>query len=244
MAQTDLDLILQQTVQARATEEPIEGGGRVDVFSWLNRVGGLVAPWWSKTRDRQLRSFWKQNDALSSAVYTLQEKITSVPFHVEPVDPSVRSHIRQAEEYERNLWDMTGFGAGWVQGVKPLIEDLFGQDNGAFFEVIAEGPKDKPIKGAALGLAHMDARCCVRTRSPEFPVYYYDPVDGSRYKFHHTRVIQAAQMPSPDVWMNGVGYCAVSRSINAAQNLYDIATYKMEKLGSPRNASSSSPRRA
>jgi hypothetical protein len=179
----------------------------------------------------QLRNFWKQNDALSSAVYTLQSKLLSIPFHVEPRDFDVRSHVAQADLYTKNLYEMTGFGKGWFTGFAPALEDLFGQDNGLMVEVIGEGPKDGPIVGSALGIAPLDSARCTRTRNPLWPVYYTD-LYGDRFKLHYTRVIMVEQMPSSIVEYNGVGYCAVSRAINAAQNLYDIATYKMEKLGS------------
>lgn len=235
MPDDELALLTDQTVQARATQEMQEGGpfaGVAEVFAWLAHAGGTVAPWWSRVRDKQLSMVWRQSDALSSAMDTLQNKLTSIPFKVEPVDPSCRAHIKQAEEYEQNLWDMTDFGVGWTAGIKPAIEDLFGQDNGLFIEVIGEGQKDKPLVGSALGIAPLDAEQCVRTTNPEFPVVYYDPLSGSRFKLHHTRVMSAAQMPSARSRMNRVGFCAVSRCIQAAQNLMDIATFKMEKLGS------------
>ena len=351
--------ILKQTAQSQKKQPPTEGGapgGLVDVYAWLNRAGALLAPWWSRARDKQLRYFWKQNDALASAMYTLNSKILSIPFHVEPRDISIRAHLKQAGEFEHNLWEMTGFGAGWIQGIAPILEDLFGQDNGMFIELIGEGPKDGPIVGPVLGVAHLDAaQClgrdsrvlladgttvpiyrmvrdkhpgpimslgesgqleskpvtgwhevglgerhwlrigveysrhvfgrseglwvtddheiltpagwtpagrlsvgdmiatsfrepsgihfaeiieisegdnggqiqsfcldvkdnhnfvadgmivhnCIRTRSPEYPVIYYD-LNGDRYKFHHTRIAYASQMPSSRADMNGVGFC-------------------------------------
>lgn len=156
--------ILKQTAQSQKKQPPTEGGapgGLVDVYAWLNRAGALLAPWWSRARDKQLRYFWKQNDALASAMYTLNSKILSIPFHVEPRDISIRAHLKQAGEFEHNLWEMTGFGAGWIQGIAPILEDLFGQDNGMFIELIGEGPKDGPIVGPVLGVAHLDAAQCL-----------------------------------------------------------------------------------
>ena len=70
-----------------------------------------------------------------------------------------------------------------------------------------------------------------RTGDPEFPVIYQD-ISGRRYRMHYTRVMHASQMTSPIAEMYGVGFCAVSRCINVAQNLLDILTFKQEKLGS------------
>lgn len=210
----------------------MQEGGAVDVFAWLSQAGALLPTWWSRARDRSLRQFWKNCDALASAMYAMQTKVSSIAFHIEPRDASVQAHMRQADEYQRNLEDMTDFGRGWIMGIPRALEDLFGQDNGAFFEVIGEGRKDGPVVGPALGIAPLDAAGCVRTNSPEYPVVYYDPQSGGRFKLHYSRVAYASQMPSADVRMNGVGYCALSRCAQAAQNLTDMAQFKMEALGS------------
>lgn len=104
-------------------------------------------------------------------------------------------------------------------------------DNGGFFEIIGEGDKTGPIEGPALGVAHLDAQRCQRTGDPEYPVLYLKP-SGGRSKFHYTRVAFASDMPSAREEMFGVGFSAISRAINSAQNLLDIATFKQEKLGS------------
>lgn len=226
-----LQEIFNASVQTRARDDGEAAGGSVDVFSWLAQANTLLPAWWSRTRDRQLRAFWRQSDVLSSALYTLGVKISAIPFHVEPRDVSVLQHLREAERYTENLLHLMDFGAGWTQGLARPLEDLFSQDNGCFLEVIGDGPRDGPLLGPALGLASLDASRCTRTRSPEFPVIYTD-WGGLRYKLHYTRVIPLVQMPSTAYEMNGVGFCAVSRCVQAAQNLWDIATYKMEKLGS------------
>lgn len=222
--------IIDQSVQSRAASDASDTGG-ISVLSWLAIYNSLIAPWWSERRDRQLSQFWRQEDSIASAVYTLLTKLTSIPFTIQPRDNTVKSHQRQAEEYQYNLEYMTDFGAGWVTGMQKAYQDLFTQDKGLFLEVIGEGAKDQPISGSALGIAPIDAQCCLLTNSPIYPVIYHDP-DGTRYKMHYTRVMHMAQMPSGRAEMNGIGYCALSRCLSAATNLYDLAVYKQEKLGS------------
>lgn len=104
-------------------------------------------------------------------------------------------------------------------------------DNGAFWEIIGEGKKDGPIVGAAQGLACLDSFRCTRTGDVEFPVLYRG-TGGSLSKLHRTRVAFASDMPSSRAEMRSIGFCALSRAVNVAQNLQDISIFKQEKLGS------------
>ena len=222
----------------KASELSIQARGRGEAVSlpsilpWLTIAGQLISPWWSQQRDKELRAFWKKIDHLSGTVYTFQSRISTIPFHVEPRDFSVRAHMRQADQFTEMLSDNTEFGAGWNQMIEPSIEDLVGQDNGMMLEVIGEGDPDGPIEGPALSVAHLDSGQTRRTSDPEFPVIFADPDDGKLYKLHRSRVIYTSQMPSANTRMNSVGFCAISRCLNIAQNIYDILVYKQEKLGS------------
>ncbi|MFA4974448.1 MAG: hypothetical protein WC683_17720, partial [bacterium] len=102
---------------------------------------------------------------------------------------------------------------------------------GGFMEVIGDGDPAGPIEGRPLGLAHLDSLRCTRTGDPTYPVTYNTP-DERLYKLHRSRVVYVSSLPSAREEMHGVGLCAVSRCLNVAQNLVDIATYKQEKLGS------------
>ncbi len=215
---------------AREKPEDVDNLGG-NVLSWLNSVGNIVSPWWSKARDADLRRFWKLNDHLASAIFTFSSKMEAIPFHVESRDMSIRSYVREADQFTDMLLYGSQLGSGWLSLYDPFLQDLLCQDNGGFIEVLGEGEPDGPIVGPSLGLIHRDSYNCQRTGNPIFPVVYTDKL-GKRYKLHFTRVIFVSQMPSPDVYMNQVGFCACSRAINTAQHLIDLATYEQEKLGS------------
>jgi hypothetical protein len=220
----------RQTVQSQVSEPVPEAGGVFSVLT-LARAGTYIAPWWSFTRDKDLRNFWKKSDHLSGAIYAVESKMTAIPRKVVARDPSIREHVRQAEILTEEIQASAQFGKGWEAFFGKFVEELLTQDNGAFAEVIGEGPKDGPIIGAPISVAHLDSTRCQRTNNAEFPVVYED-TDGKHYKLHWTRVIHTSQMTSPKIEMNGVGFCAVSRAINVAQTLIDILLYKQEKLGS------------
>src|SRR3989304_8847174 len=110
-------------VQARATGE---GLGLSLALGAHARGSALIAPWWSRTRDAQLRSFWKTVDHLAGAVYTMESRLKTIPFHVQPRDFAVKSHQRQAAEYTEILMNESDFGDGWGEFYSKCVEDLIG----------------------------------------------------------------------------------------------------------------------
>ena len=221
---------LDNTIQSDVKLPPDQAAG-FNFFTMLARSGDMIAPWWSSTRDIQLRRLWKTSDHLSGAMYTTIAKISTIPMRIVPKDMSIKSHVKLAEDYTNIIHVTAQYGEGWAKFYQMILEDLFGQDNGFFAEIIGEGPKDGPITGMPISISHLDASRCTRTRNPMFPVIYND-IGGTYYKLHYSRVMYSSQMPSADARMNGVGFCACSRAINSAQNLIDIGIYKQEKMGS------------
>ena len=221
--------LVKKSVQPQARGEiPASFTG---ILNYLTGGTYRIAPWWSPTRDTNLGTFVKDCDHLAGAVSMLTSKIVTIPMRVAPRDPSLASHQRQADELTIILNEESEFGQGLHVALSKWLEDWFETDNGAFFEIIGNGKADGPIKGPALGLAHVDSYRCQRTGDPEFPVLYHAP-NGSRHKMHYTRVAFASDMPSARSEMFGVGFCSVSRVVAVAQNLLDISTFKMEKMGS------------
>lgn len=219
-----------------AIEETIQGRARgretaLSFIFWMAGGNEIISPWWSRQRDAELRRFVKQVDYLSGTVSTLETMLTTIPIEVVPKNLQIRAHVKQAQEFTDILENESNFAEGWGNTFSQVIEDLVTQDNGYFIEVIGEGEADGPIVGRPIGIAHLDSWRCRRTGNPTFPVVYFSS-DGNIFKLHYTRVIFGASMPSPNEVMYGVGFCAVSRSINVAQNLLDMLIFKQEKLGS------------
>ena len=203
---------------------------RISLVLWMAGTSEVLSPWWSSYRDRQLRDFWKKVDPLSGAVYALSSKIATIPFKIVPKDYSVRTHQEQAQRFYDTIDIGSEFGAGWTVFISKWIEDLLTQDNGAFAEILGDGDPTGPIKGKPYGINHLDSARCNRTSNPEFPVIYDDK--NKMYRLHYTRVAFNSVQPSPIVEMNNVGFCAISKCLNIAQNLLDVLVYKQEKLGS------------
>jgi len=227
MAKQEIAPSIEASIQSRVTDDVAFGTG---LIMWLSAATDLIPPWWSKRRDVELRSFWKSVDYLSGAIYTLESRMTTIPFKVMAKDISIEAHVKQAEKFQEILRDGSEFGKGWGTFFGKWIEDILTQDNGAFAEIIGPGEPDGPLMGTPFSIANLDSGKCVRTSDPEFPVIYQDK--KGKFQLHHTRVALTSLMPSPMEEMHDVGFCGVSRCINTAQHLLDILVYKQEKLGS------------
>lgn len=202
------------------------------IIPWMARAHSVIPPWWSYARDTYLRDFWKRSSHLATMMYTAQNLLVNTPMRVEAKNPNITAHVEQAEFITEILMKSSEFGETLYSAKKKFSEDYLATDNGGFLEIIGNGSPDGPIMGLPLAVRHLDSQACYRTRNPHYPVVYHDPEDGKAYKLHRSRVVPMNQMPSPEARRNGVGYSAVSRSLQLAQHLYDIYIFKQEKLGS------------
>lgn len=211
-------------------DDEVVGGPAI--WSWLVQLSdAIVAPWWSRRRDMQLRNIALQSDFFQGAMYKVGAKLTDVPFRIVPRDPSIKSHRIQAEDFTAALVEGSELGQGWGTFLPKWLVSLWVQDNGAFAEIVGEGDPEGPVRGPALGVKVLDPARCNRTSNPEYPVVY-TATSGKRFRYHHSRIMFTSQMPDPAEEMFNVGHCWLSRSINSVQNLIDIGIFKQEKLGS------------
>jgi len=226
---TDLIQSVDASIQSARVKEEVDPG--LGLIFWNSTAHDLIPPWWSTKRDMELRDFWKAVDYLSGAVYTIESRMTTIPFKIVAEDMTSESQQKKADAFHELLMSASEFGKGWEIFFSKWTEDLLTQDNGAFAEIIGPGKPDGPLTGAPFSIAHLDASRCQRTSNAEFPVIYQDR-NGDRFRLHFTRVAYSSLQPSPIDVMNGVGFCSLSRCLNIAQNLLDILVYQQEKLGS------------
>jgi hypothetical protein len=226
------DALIGEVERTIPFESPVERSGiDVSVLHWLGAAGQLAPAYWSTSRDIWLRQFYIKNDYLKIAVSTFVEKVLAIPLLITADDHSVKAHVSLAAELTDNINRNSGFLKGFKNELAKFITAYLTQDNGAFLLVMGRGKADGPIVGLASGVMHLDSQRCTRTGNPEFPVRYQHP-SGKLYALHYTRVLFVSSMPSDDVELFDVGLCAVSRTIDAAQELLDMVVYSQEKLGS------------
>lgn len=223
----------KQSIQGRATKAP--WGDTVPGFGFLGDTMmvslGQVAdevPAWSiypQLRDMYLRKFYRGSDgALSSAIFTMQSKLGSLPYKVNAPGPRAKKRFSDLLGYAE-------FGQGFAQLLKMTAVDLYTQDNGWFWELIGAGRADKPLRTPVLQIAHLDSANCWRTFDPDFPVLYTNPFTGQYHKIHESRIVMGSSFPQSDELARGIGYCAVSRALRWAQYARDLIVYKHEKAG-------------
>lgn len=218
---------LALTVQERATQPVGPGIG----YMLLSQVGTLAPPWWSEARDNYLSREWPKCPLFAGGVYNIAAKLATIHPIIEPRDPSSKMQRDQAERATIALYEGSEFGRGWLEFASKWFPERWYNDNGAFAEVLGNGPKDGPILGMPVGIANLDSHRCTRTGHPIWPVIYTQAGTGKRFKLYYTRVIFSAQLPSGRDEMNGVGLSWFSRTLDVAQGIVDDLTFKTEKLG-------------
>lgn len=231
MAVANVIPLIEEEVNLTAVQEGDNFQGLLaGAMSYLISTSELIPPWYSRTRDIALHRVTKQSNHLSGLFYLATTKLANIPMKFVAKDPTIISHVTEAENYTQQIELVSEFGAGFRQAMKKFIYDYLVYDNGAFMEIIGPGMANGPIEGKPIGLRHLDSTRCVRTGDPIYPVRFQGE-DNKWYKFHFTRVIMMAQQPSGLMQMNGVGFSAASRCYEIAQVLGDQIQYKLEKMG-------------
>lgn len=176
-------------------------------------------------RDQELRNFWHTEPILASAVAAMATRLSVVDFEIigsDPTKPKPTTTIASVESMLKNA----DYGQGWMSFVIKIAIDIYTQDNGAFIELVRR--ENNPFS-AVIGINHLDSARCFRTGDPEKPIRYRDR-NGLDHTLNWWNVVAITEMPSPIEEMFGVGYCAVTRCLRAAQIIRDIAIYKKEKV--------------
>ena len=202
------------------------------VFTWnLASAADLVLPWGKnvRRRDQQLRDFWPTEPYLAGAVPNVSFRNASYDWTIRGSADAVNQAVT-----EMLLAAIAGDAFGWTPFIKKFSEDLYTQDNGAFIELIRDPGLDANSKftnerAPVLGIAHLDSNQCQRTGNPEYPVVYTDR-NGKLHKMAWYQIIPFSDFPSAIEKMNGVGYCAVGRSLRLAQIMRSIFIYKDELI--------------
>lgn len=223
---------LPESVRNYPTQEYEAMSGTFLFTNMLLQANSNILPWGTNVpaRDQQLREFWTKETYLASAQASISMR--NAAFQWEIKSKSNREEQQLTDMLHGALVNQT---FGWEPFMQSFSQDLYGQDNGAFIELIRDESRQagSPFKGEkapVIGIGHLDSGRCQRTGNPQIPVIYWDR-EGQPHKLKWYEVIPFADNPSPIELMYGVGACAVTRVLRMAQLLYSIAVYKDEKIG-------------
>lgn len=202
----------------------------------LASVADNITPWgnYPERRDQQLREFWPTESNLAGAVANVCLRNSAYGFQIR----------HSSSRIEQAVTDMlTGAlgpagQVGWTSFEAAGSQDYYTTDNGRFIELIRDPGRDansqfKAERAPVIGIAHLDSGQCLRTGDPLFPVIYTDR-GGKMHKMAWYQVIPMCELPSPITSMNGIGVCAVSRVLRAAQ-IMKSAAMLMDEMISGRN---------
>ncbi len=221
---TDAAQARDLSIQARADNEPVASTFPTSFsFGYTNPYESIISPWWSQTRDMELREFWMRpnNDILQGAISSMIKKSKAWNWVIEGPQ-------RVVNKYQKVLISAE-FQKGWSYLLGKMLSDYFSQDKGGFWELMGNGDPNGPITDV-LEIANLDARFCQLTGDPEYPVIFNNPKTERTHRLHASRVCHFVDMPSPAEGMNDTGFCAVSRVIGSSDILLKINKYKNEKL--------------
>jgi hypothetical protein len=186
-----------------------------------------ITPWGYnfKRRDQELRSFWHTESWLASVVYSVSIRNASFAWEIEGSDPT-KKRPKNTIETVKKIIKNSNMGKGWKHFITQTCIDLFTADNGAFWEIIRNGSSpNSPV----VNLVHLDSGRCQRTGDPKYPVIYTDRKGNERVlRWYQVKTIE--EMPSPIEEVFGIGHCAVSRALLAAEIIQSISVYKHEKV--------------
>lgn len=197
-----------------------QGGGFGD-FIMRVATAADAAPAWSPTpynRDKFLREFLPTESLLVGPFYSTCAKYAAFGWRLTGLPRTTRIIHRLLHSVDE--------GDGWMTFILKVLQDLFGQDNGAFIEVIRA---DDDARSPVVMLNHLDSARCRRTGIREEPVWYTDR-NGREHVLKDYQVITLSEFPSPREDAFGVQICGLSRIMRAAQLMRDIQTYKKEKI--------------
>lgn len=225
----DVNTKANGSVQGRAESRPDDYGSMYGgVLSLILQTAGaadrfIPYSYFPAARDAQLRRFWKQETMMAGGVFSITSRVASL-------DSDILSDLPRKKRYAQDLFAEAEFGQGYRVLSEKLIQDFLTQDNGGFIELVGRGRPDKPMIGPVTSFNHMDSAQCYRTYNKEYPVIYSNPQTGNIHKMHTTRVTSLSQLTAPDELARGMGFCAVSRALQAAQYIRAVQVFKDEKV--------------
>ena len=215
------DLNLNNRTVVEQPKLPGFGLGTDTIIFALANIADEFPTWgtYGWARDRMLREFVPQEPMLAGTMYQTSGKYASFGYTLE--GPLKQIH------FMHSVLQQSEHGMGWIPFWLRTLQDYFGQDNGAFPEIV-KATTDEATPTVQIN--HLDSAKCRRTGRWDEPVIYRD-INGQDHTLKYWQVIDLTEMPSPKQEHRGLQLCAVSRVLAQAQELRDISIYNREKLG-------------
>ena len=124
------------------------------------------------SRDKALDKFWPTESVLAGAIYSMCAKVAALDFRLKGRTKAVARYA--------NVFQAADFGAGWVNFIQKVVQDILTLDNGSFVELLR--PKGASPQSPVRGIAHLDSQRIQRTGNPEITYHYFSNKDNAWHK--------------------------------------------------------------
>jgi len=193
-----------------------------DITSWLWTYWDTALTdfpaWGSAERPARLREAARSEPILSGAVSSMSSKVVSMDWQV----TGGRSKVHRFQPVLAEAED----GRGWNFWLDRLIGDYLQTDLGGIGEL---GREDK--NGPVEGIYNLDSARCHLTGNVNYPLRYAPYVaGGDEVALRPDDYMHIVDMPSSDETRFGLGMCAVSRALKAANVLLALYNYEEQRL--------------
>lgn len=175
--------------------------------------------YYTRAGDSVLLSTIAAEDKWANAIAIAATKCASLEYDIEGDVPLRRNRMHDI------LTAVDGM-QGWGQFIAKQMQDFLCTNNGEFVEVVRASTA---VGSRVVGLLHLDSTRCYRTGDPEIPVIYMDRL-GRLHELRAHQVIAIADMPTPRLTFNGVGFCAAQRVYRTIYRMAAIEQYVAEKV--------------
>jgi hypothetical protein len=209
-------------------------GGTIDSYIPISDYG-------QEQRVHDLRTFALVAPLILNAESVLTKKVQSLQWTIE-------GGRNLAQKWQKRLNNFEN-GDGWDYFIARWIRAYCESDKPACAEIIRAAPKwavdedgqltprgeraledGKDVAWEIVDSRVMDPASIFPTTSTEFPLIYRNTYTGKRYQLRAYQYMSLTDLPSVDDKHPGMGVCAVSRAVWAAQEERMIIRYAMEKM--------------
>lgn len=173
----------------------------------------------SRKRDAWLRRFWRKEPHLAGVL----DSVTAIDKNRSWTLTGGRNQVAR---YQRVLRDVEG-GQGWRYFASAQSLSYYTADIGAICEVGRDG-EGGPLRS----LFHVDSARCRLLGNPEKPLEYKPArMGGEVQRWQAGDFFRSVSMPDGDEELFGLGFCALSRSLELAKLMVAVYQHDLEKLG-------------
>ena len=170
----------------------------------------------------------RYRDAVLHNIWRLEPHLAGVVNAVVLIDSnrgwSLTGGRNQVNRFTAMLHDADG-GQGWRTYMRKSSLSYWTTDLGMISELGREG-KGGPVRA----IYHVDStRCRVHSNVDNALTYY--PSNGRMQTWTADDYFRICSMPSDDEMFAGLGYCAISRSIEITRILYAVMAHDQEQVG-------------